>query len=123
MEDVDFRQQLLAKNIAFLFLPKASVIHPWKSLIPDDAYLKMRLISEAIFFDRYPLLRPSFLDTCRIILRGWVWGSFKEAPRLKFRGFWRCFARQSTASRCQFLIWSGLSRKQARAPARRQPPN
>ena len=114
MEDVDFREQLKKRDVKFLFVPKASVIHPWRSFAPDNKYLKMRLISHAIFFDRYPLLRPSFSKTCRTILRGWVLGLLREAPRLKFRGFWRYFARLSTVTQCQFSHWSGFSRKQPR---------
>ena len=114
MEDVDFREQLKKRDVKFLFVPKASVIHPWRSFVPTDGYLKTRLISHAIFFDRYPLLRPSFFKTCRTILRGWVLGLFRDAPRLKFRGFWRYFARLSTSTLCQFLTWSGFSRKQPR---------
>jgi hypothetical protein len=111
MEDVDFREQLKGREIKFLFVPKASVVHPWRPLAPDDKFLKTLLISHAIFLDRYPLRRPSFYGTCRDILKEWVFDLFMEAPRLKFRGFWRYFARQSTATLLQFLIWSGFNRR------------
>jgi GT2 family glycosyltransferase len=114
MEDVDFREQLNERAVKFLFVPKASVIHPWRPLAPDDKYLKTHLISNAIFFDRYPQWRPSLYGTCRIILKQWALGLLREAPRLKFRGFWRYFARQSTVTLCQFLHWSGFSRKHPR---------
>jgi GT2 family glycosyltransferase len=114
MEDVDFREQLKARDVKFLFVPKASVIHPWRSFAPDDKYLKMRLVSHALFFERYPLMRPSFYKTFRTILRGWILGLFMEAPRLKFRGFWRYLSRQWTLTLCQFLNWSGFRRKETR---------
>jgi GT2 family glycosyltransferase len=113
MEDVDFREQLRERDIKFLFVPNASVIHPWRSLAPDNKYLKMLLTSHAIFFERYPLHGPSFYKTCKSVLRVWVVGLFMEAPRLKFRGFWRYFARQSTVTLYQFLIWSKFGRKQS----------
>jgi len=112
MEDVDFREQLNEKNIKFLFVPKASVIHPWRSFQSDGNYLKAHLISHTIFFDRYPLLRPTFSDTCRIIFRRWAQGLLIEAPRLKFRGFWRYFGRQLKLTLFQFLHGSGFTRKQ-----------
>ena len=112
MEDVDFREQLKKRDIKFLFVPKASVVHPWRLLSPDDKYLKIRLISHAIFLERYPKLRPSFYGTCRIILKQCILGLFMEAPRLKFHGFGRYVARLSTLTLCQFLIWSGINREQ-----------
>jgi GT2 family glycosyltransferase len=111
MEDVDFREQLKKRELEFLFVPKASVIHPWRPLAPDDKYLNMRLISHEVYYDRYPLRRPSFYWSCKSILRRWILGLFIEAPGLKFRGFWRYFARQATITKCQLLIGSGLSRK------------
>lgn len=111
MEDVDFREQLKAREIKFLFVPKASVIHPWRSLAPDNKYLNMLLISHAIFFDRYPRLKPPFHKIFRTMVREWVLGLFQEAPRLKFRGFWRYFTRQATLSLFQFLNWSGFTGK------------
>ncbi|MCE0522309.1 MAG: glycosyltransferase [Methylacidiphilales bacterium] len=113
MEDVDFREQLKARDVTFLFVPKASVIHPWRSLAPDDKYLKMRVTSHAIFFNRYPSLRPSLYGTLRVILRSWVLGLFKDAPRLGFRGFWRYLSRLSTVTLCQFLNWSGVNQKRS----------
>ncbi|HEV3271314.1 MAG TPA: glycosyltransferase [Candidatus Methylacidiphilales bacterium] len=116
MEDVDFREQLREKNIRFLFVPGASVVHPWRPLAPDSKYLKMLLTSHAIFFERYPLRGPSLYRTCKSILRVWAVGLLKEAPRLKFRGFWRYVARQSTLTRYQLLIWSESGRKQSGDP-------
>ena len=112
MEDVDFREQLKKRDIKFLFVPQASVIHPWRSFQSDGNYLKAHLISHTIFFDRYPLLRPTFSDTCRIIFRRWAQGLLIEAPRLKFRGFWRYFGRQLKLTLFQFLHGSGFTRKQ-----------
>jgi glycosyltransferase involved in cell wall biosynthesis len=112
MEDVDFREQLRARDIQFLFVPEASVIHPWRPLTPDDKFLKMRVISHAIFFTRYPAMKPSLLTTFRSILRGWILGLLMEAPRLKFRGFWRYFGRLATITQYQFANWSGSGRKQ-----------
>jgi len=114
MEDVDFREQLKKRELKFLFVPKASVVHPWRPLAPDDMYLKMRLISHEVYYDRYPLRRPSFYWSCKSILRRWLLALFVEAPGLKFRGFWRYFARQSTVTKCQLLIGLGLSRKKGR---------
>jgi glycosyltransferase involved in cell wall biosynthesis len=111
MEDVDFREELKKRAIKFLFVPEASVVHPWRFLAPDDKYLKMRLISHAIFFQRHPQLKPSFYMTCRTILRGWVVGLFIEAPRLKFRGSGRYFARLWRVSLLQFLNGPGSNRK------------
>jgi glycosyltransferase involved in cell wall biosynthesis len=107
-----FREQLKKRDVKFLFEPKASVVHPWRSLSANDRYLKMRLTSHAIFLNRYPQWRPSFYRTCKSILRGWIRGLFVEAPGLKFRGFWRYFSRQLTITQYQFLIWSEFSRKQ-----------
>jgi GT2 family glycosyltransferase len=112
MEDVDFREQLKEKDIKFLFVPKASVIHPWRSLSPDDKYLKIHLISHAVFLNRYPMLRPSFHGTCRLVFKLLLHGLLVEAPRLKFRGLRRYVVRLSTVIRCQFLIWSGINREQ-----------
>jgi len=114
MEDVDFREQLKERKIKFLFVPKASVIHPWRPFAPDDKYFKMCLISHAIFLDRYPLRKSSFYKLCRTIFREWVLGLFQEAPRLKFRGFWRYFTRQATLTRFQFLTWSGFTQKSSK---------
>ena len=107
MEDVDFREQLRERDIKFLFVPKASVVHPWRALAPEDKYLNMLLVSHAIFFQRYPLLRPSFFMTCRTILRGWVLALLVEAPYLRFCGFKRHLARQSTLT--QFHLSVGQS--------------
>jgi glycosyltransferase involved in cell wall biosynthesis len=101
MEDVDFREQLKKRDLKFLFLPTASVIHPWKIYTADDGYLDKHSISHAIFFDRYPLLRPSFYNLCKAILRGWAQGLLKEAPRMKFRGFGGYFSRQLHLTRSQ----------------------
>jgi glycosyltransferase involved in cell wall biosynthesis len=111
MEDVDFREQLKARDVKFLFAPKASVIHPWRSLAPDDKFLKMRLVSHAIFFDRYPSMKPSFYTTCRTLIRMWLLFLVIDAPRLKYRGFRRYCSRLSTVTLCQFLNWSGYSRE------------
>jgi hypothetical protein len=113
MEDVDFREQLKKRELKFLFVPKASVIHSWRPLAPEDKYLEMRLTSHEIYFDRYPLRRPSFYWSCKSTLRRWIRGLFVEAPGLKFRGFWRYFSRQWTITRCQFLILSEFNRKQS----------
>jgi glycosyltransferase involved in cell wall biosynthesis len=111
LEDVDFCEQLKKREIKFLFTPKASVIHPWRSMTPDDKYLNVHLISHAIFLDRHPLLRPSFYSSCRTILRVWTQGLLVEVPRLKFRGFKRYVERQSTRTRIQLLNWSRFGRK------------
>ena len=95
MEDVDFREQLKKRDIKFLFVPQASVIHPWKLFWPNEEYLGIRLISHTIFIGRYPMLKPSFYEICRTLLREWVRALFKEAPRLKFRGFRNYVAGQS----------------------------
>ena len=103
MEDVDFREQLKQRKIEFVFVPQASVIHPWRAMAPDDKYLSMRLASHAIFFQRYPMLRPSFYINFRTVARGWILG-LVEAPRLGFRGFKRYFQRQSTLTRFHFRV-------------------
>ena len=103
MEDVDFREQLKERKIDFLFVPQASVIHPWRTMAPDDKYLNMRLISHTIFFQRYPLLKPSFYVNLRTVARGWILG-LVEAPRLGFRGFKRYFERQSTLTQFHFRL-------------------
>lgn len=104
MEDVDFREQLTERKVKFLFAPKASVIHPWRSMTPEDKFLHMHLVSHAIFFQRYPQKRPSWGETCRNILRIWILGLFVEAPSLHFRGFRRYLVRQSTRTQVHFLI-------------------
>jgi GT2 family glycosyltransferase len=103
MEDVDFRETLKQKKIEFLFVPKASVVHPWRAMAAEDKFLNMHLVSHAIFFQRYPLLKPSFFMTCRTIVRGWVVGLLMEAPSVGFRGFRRYCARQSTLTQFHFL--------------------
>ena len=105
MEDVDFREQLKERKIGFLFVPKASVIHPWRSLATEEKYLNMLVVSHAIFFQRYPQLKPSFFTAFRTVLRGWVLGLFLESPSLEFRGFQRYFTRQSTLT--QFHLRMG----------------
>jgi glycosyltransferase involved in cell wall biosynthesis len=112
MEDVDFREQLKEKDIKFLFVPKASVIHPWRVMTPDDKFLKVRMVSHAIFFDRYPPLKPTFFGTCKAIIRMWLIFIIMDAPELKFRGFWRYSARLWTVTVCQFWNWSDINRKQ-----------
>ncbi len=107
MEDVDFREQLKKRDIEFLFVPEASVVHPWRSLAQDDKYLKMLLTSHEIFFKRHPLLKPPFYTTFKIIFREWLVGLFIEGPRFRFRGFRRYFSRQSTLTRFQVLNWTG----------------
>jgi GT2 family glycosyltransferase len=104
MEDVDFREQLKERDIKFLFVPEARVVHPWRALANEDKFLNMLVVSHAIFYRRYPLLRPSLFTTCRMILRGWIVALFVEAPSLKFRGFTRYMARQSTLTRCHFSV-------------------
>jgi len=96
LEDVDFREQLKDRNLKFLFVPEASVIHPWRPLAPEGKYLKMQQVSYAILFQRYPRLKPSFVMTWRTILRGLAMALFVEAPQMKFRGFWRFLVRQVT---------------------------
>ena len=107
MEDVDFREQLKLRGITFPFVPEASVVHPWRSLAPEEKFLRMRVVSHALFYERYPALRPTFFMTLRVILRLWVLLLFYEAPRLGFRGFSRFFARQVTLTQDKFLIWNG----------------
>jgi GT2 family glycosyltransferase len=107
MEDVDFREQLKARSIPFLFLPEATVIHPWRPLAPDEKYFKMRVVSHVIFFERYPALKPSLFLTCRVILRLWVLFLLVDAPRMGFRGFWRYLSHQVTVTRYQFQTWAG----------------
>jgi glycosyltransferase involved in cell wall biosynthesis len=104
MEDVDFREQLKERKVKFLFTPKASVIHPWRSMAPEDKFLHVQVVSHAIYFRRYPMRRPSFFDTCRSILRVWIAGLFVVAPSLKFRGFKRYLVRKLTETRIHILI-------------------
>lgn len=119
MEDVDFREQLKERNIKFLFVPKASVIHPWRSMAPEDKYLNMHLISHSIFFERYPLLRPSLFETWRTIVRGWVLALLIEAPSLKFRGFKRFLARQATLTQYNLMMGqSSIENTPDRKPTR-----
>jgi len=110
MEDVDFREQLIIRNLGFLFVPEATVLHPWRPISPDAKYLKIRLVSHEVFLDRYPHLRPSFGKVFWTNCREWVRLLFVDGPSLKYRGFWRFLARHMTATLLQFLIWSGLSR-------------
>ena len=111
MEDVDFREQLKRRNLKFLFVPEALVLHPWRPIAPDGKYLKMRFVSHMIFLDRYPQLRPPFLKVLRTNLREWVRLFFIEGPQLKYRGFWRYLARHVTTTVLQCLILSELHRK------------
>ena len=115
MEDVDFREQLKARNVNFLFTPKASVVHPWRSFAPEEKYYKMRMVSHAIFLDRYPIYKPSFYRTCHSVIRNWTLTLVKEAPSMKFRGFWRYFMRMSTVTVSLFRIWSHANSKQPRS--------
>ena len=98
MEDVDFREQLKARDIGFTFVPEASVIHPWRPMAPEEKYLNMLLISHATFYQRYPMLKPSLYVNLICLIRGWLRG-FVDAPRLGFRGSARYFQRQATMSR------------------------
>jgi glycosyltransferase involved in cell wall biosynthesis len=113
MEDVDFCRQLRTRNIEFLFVPKASVIHPWRGMSPDDRYLKVLLVSHAIFYERYPMMRPRLYVACRNIFAQWVQGLFVFAPRLKFRGFGRYLKRQMTVTVFQILTSTGFNPKQS----------
>ena len=115
MEDVDFREQLKARNEKFLFLPKASVIHPWRAFAPEEKFLKMRLVSHAIFLDRYPIYKPSFYKTCHAVVRNWILAVVKEAPSMKFRGFWRYCQRMATVTVSLFGIWSQSNSKASRS--------
>jgi glycosyltransferase involved in cell wall biosynthesis len=110
MEDVDFREQLNLKKAPFLFVREASVIHPWRLLTSDIKYLKVRVISHAIFLERYPDRRPNFLGSCQSIFRGWLHG-FILAPQLRFRGFGRFVSRMATVTIYHFVNWFGLSRR------------
>ena len=115
MEDVDFREQLRARKIPFLFAPEASVIHPWRAMAPDRKFLKMRLVSHAIFYKRYPQMRPTLNKVFMTIMREWVWNVIMDAPRLKFRGFWRLISRQTTITLFVLLNWAGLGGKEPRS--------
>lgn len=108
MEDVDLRETLKAGGYEFLFVRDAGVVHPWRPLAPDEKFLKMRVVSHALFFERYPTQKPSLVLTLRIIVRIWVLFLFVDAPRLKFRGFRRYFARQIVITRYQYLSWAGV---------------
>jgi glycosyltransferase involved in cell wall biosynthesis len=111
MEDVDFREQLKLHDLKFLFVPGATVVHPWRPIAPDGKFLKMRLISHAIFLDRYPQLQPSFFKVLRTNIREWLRLFFVDGPRMKYRGFWRYLARHFAATLLQFLNWLGVYRK------------
>jgi glycosyltransferase involved in cell wall biosynthesis len=111
MEDVDFREQLKARGIEFLFTPDASVVHPWRPFAPDEKYLKMRLVSHAIFYERYPATKPTFVKTLRTAIRLWVLGLCVEAPSMFFRGFGRFLERQMTITKYLFASWSQGRRK------------
>jgi glycosyltransferase involved in cell wall biosynthesis len=115
MEDVDFREELNARNLKFLFVPEANVIHGWRSISPDEKYLKVHLVSHAIFHNRHPLLKPSFLKAFHTNIREWARFLFVDAPRLKFRGFWRYFSRRLTATFFQILLWTGFGRREQRS--------
>jgi GT2 family glycosyltransferase len=104
MEDVDFREQLGERQVEFLFVPKAAVIHPWRLMAPEDKFLNMLLVSHAIFYLRYPPRKPSFFTNCRTVIRAWVLGLGWEAPSMSFRGFWRYFDRQKTLTRFHFSV-------------------
>jgi glycosyltransferase involved in cell wall biosynthesis len=114
MEDVDFREQLKARNVNFLFIPKASVVHPWRSFAPEEKYFKMRMVSHAIFIERYPVYKPSFYKTCHAVTRNWILAVIKEAPSMKFRGFWRYCERMATVTVSLFGIWSQANSKAPR---------
>jgi GT2 family glycosyltransferase len=118
MEDVDFREQLKERNVNFLFVPNASVIHPWRALSPEDKFLNMHLVSHEIFFQRYPSLKPSLFMSWRAIVRVWALGLFLEAPQMKFRGFKRHLARLSTLTQLNFLMGQGSA---ASDPSRKAP--
>jgi GT2 family glycosyltransferase len=111
MEDVDFREQLKERGLEFLFVPTASVIHPWKSFSSYDEDFKINSISHAIFYDRYPLRKPSLNKICKTILRGWARFLLVEAPSLKFRGFGVHFTKQLKLTLSQLLDWARLRRK------------
>jgi GT2 family glycosyltransferase len=104
MEDVDFREQLGQRNIEFLFVPKASVIHPWRLMAPEDKFLNMLLVSHSIFYHRYPPRKPSFFTNCRTVVRAWILGLFLEAPKMRFRGFRRYCDRQTTLTQFHFRV-------------------
>jgi glycosyltransferase involved in cell wall biosynthesis len=115
MEDVDFREQLKERKIEFLFTPRASVIHPWRAMSPEEKYLNMLLVSHAIFYRRYPPLKPSFLSSLRIILRIWVLGLLVEPLRVGFAGLGRFLERQATLTQFHFRV----GQYQPEYPARR----
>jgi len=115
MEDVDFREQIRARNFKFLFVPDALVIHPWRPISSDGRYLNMRLVSHAIFLERYPQMRPTIFEVMTITSREWYRLLLVDGPRLKYRGVIRCLARNLASMLLQILNWSGLWRKKSRA--------
>lgn len=114
MEDVDFREELQQGEIEFLFVPGASVVHPWRPFAKDDKYLNILTTSHEIFFTRHPMRKPPSYMTFKAIIREWAIGLFMEGPRLGFRGFRRFCSRQSTVTLFEFSNWMGLRRKHPR---------
>jgi glycosyltransferase involved in cell wall biosynthesis len=112
MEDVDFRDQLTKRGIKFVFVPEALVIHPWRTMVPEDKFMKSRLVSHEVYFTRHPQTRPGFLGTTIAVVRMWLQFIAKEGPPLKYRGSWRYCLRLWTVSKCQYINWAEDRRRQ-----------
>jgi glycosyltransferase involved in cell wall biosynthesis len=113
MEDVDFREQLTKRDLKFLFVPEACVIHPWRPMTPDDKFLTSRLVSHTVYFDRHPQTRPSLFGTCKGIVRMWLFLIISDGPKLKYHGFGRYCARLWTVTKCELMNWAAFKRRKA----------
>ncbi len=98
MEDVDLRERLKKKRIIFLFLPQASVIHPWRHFSPALKQFKVLKVSHQIYYARHPELRPTVPQTILDIIRMLINGLLYEGYRLRFRGVLTWLARTAVYS-------------------------
>jgi len=96
LEDMEFKARLKLKGHAFLFVPKASVIHPWRILGPEIKHFKIQLFSHRLIFGLHPQMKPSYLRSLYGHSRASVKELLFEGSRMQFRGLGKWFLRKLT---------------------------
>jgi len=89
MEDVDFRQRLLARKEAIIFVQQAAVLHPWR---PRRGFAFVRLYAQArsYFYSKHSSLNEGgWMIHLHRFARGLFKNVLKEGPRYHFRGAMR----------------------------------
>lgn len=88
MEDVDLRERLLGSGINMLFVPRALVRHPWRSV--SERELSRSIISHAIYATKHPAFAEQWtlLHASRLALgraRLYAAGGFATIAWSKYR--------------------------------------